>query len=229
MLAPTICQSAREAPQCPQDSLRRSASCRPCGRSPGPRPSAPANAVTLPAGSPAKSVPARSPPAAVAPGFLRWRSVSDHPALPSPPVRKSARTVSYCLPMLDVKREKMQAEFSFRNFKTWPALPVARYAARHHPSRKVSSRKSSWFPANSLQLVGSAVAAASDPRWHRPFFSLRPAPPNTLPSAPSDRPSAHPVLPLPSRPAVQNKAHSFVLERFAYCPRWTNSLESVSS
>ena len=158
MLAPTICQSAREAPQCPQDSLRRSASCRPCGHSPGPRPSAPANAVTLPAGSPAKSLPARSPPGAAAPGFLRWRSASDHPALPSLPVRKSARTVSYSLPMLDVKWEKCKQSlapapsdlrwhrpcFNLRPapLNTLPSTPSDRHSAHTCPSYALPASRS---------------------------------------------------------------------------------------
>src|SRR5712671_7994964 len=35
----------------------------------------------------------------------------------------------------------MQTEFGFLSFKTWTALAVARYAARNHASRKVSSAK----------------------------------------------------------------------------------------
>jgi len=67
------------------------------------------------------------------------------------------------------------------------------------------------------------------PCWHRPCFNLRPAPLNTLLSHRRTGRPPIPVLTLPSRPAVQNKAHSLVLDRFAYCPRWLKSLESVSS
>jgi hypothetical protein len=63
--------------------------------------------------------------------------------LPSPPVRKSARTVSYSLPMLDVKREKCK-----QSLATAPSTPTGTDLFQ-------PATRSTEHPA--FQTVGQAV------------------------------------------------------------------------